>query len=581
MAEKATVTPTAAYVPGTDRATIEANRVYQDALRKLNESLDLRKNRTFDPMLLAAAQGFLAPTKTGSFMESLGRVAGSVGEAQEKSIAEQQQEAQQRLAVAQSGLELERLRQRERILGGGNLGMSGMPSAGGLPGPATPGAPAGPAMPAGPVSAAGPATPGAPAAGGLPGALPTGGGLPSMRPPPGFEGIQGVQVAPPDPDFITPERYIQAAMLDPKKSAQDILKEAQEIAQKRYHESEVGVRDRATGLFYAYPKGELVEREINGATYKVDSRTAALLDMYRANNDPRYWGLADRVIKGPDRPGAASGAASGAAPGAGDETTAGLRSEGQKQAEEEERKARASKLGTKAAEREASVTQNDRTARQIYGITGRVGNYLGESQNYFGIFQRPGLMSAVGNFVSQGVQTPGGSINFPGLQQAVTQLMPGASQRDLDNIQKAAADLAEMELLFTRIYLQGQGQVTEGERRIVQRIPGGVSNSPEVLRTRLNLLKERSQFDMDVAAAWDVWEKQNPGKSFLRFERSEMYKDLEKKFEERIADMEKRMPAIPSSQRPPQTARPGTNRNLDAARERVNRELQGGPTRQP
>jgi hypothetical protein len=355
-------------------------------------------------------------------------------------------------------------------------------------------------------------------------------------------------------------------MLDPKKSAQDILKEAQEIEQKRYQTKEGGVLDLATGMFYAFPKGDLVEREINGQTFKVDAKSAALLDMYRANNDPRYWSLADRIVKGPDRP--------GAAPGAAGETTGELRSESQKRLTEEEEKARAAKLGTKAAEREASVTQNDRTARQIYGITGRVGNYLGESQNYFGIFQRPGMMSAIGNFVSQGVQTPSGSINFPALQQAVTQLLPGVQQRDLDNIQKAAADLAEMELLFTRIYLQGQGQVTEGERRIVQRIPGGVSNSPEVLRTRLNLLKERSQFDMDVAAAWDEWEKKNPGKSFLRFERSEMYKDLEKKFEERLGEMEKRMPAIPSSQRPAQAARPGTNPGLDAARERARRELE-------
>jgi len=552
MAEKTPAIPTgAAYVPGTDPATLEANRVYQDALRKLNESLDLRKNRTFDPMLLAAAQGFLAPTKTGSFMESLGRVAGSVGEAQEKSIAEQQQEAQQRLGVAQSGLELERLRQRERILGGG-LGMPGMAPAGGLPGPAAPGAPAaGPATPTGPAAAAGP--------GGLPGAAPapTGGGLPGK--PPGFAGVEGVQVSPPNPEIISSQRYIQAAMLDPKKPAQDILKEAQEIEQKRYQTKEGGVLDLATGMFYAFPKGDLVEREINGQTFKVDAKSAALLDMYRANNDPRYYSLADRIVKGPDRPGATG--------------EGGLRSEGEKQAEEEERKARATKLGTKAAEREAAVSENDRNARRIYGITGRVGNYLGESQNYFGIFQRPGLMSAIGNFVSQGVQTPSGSINFPALQQSVTQLLPGVQQRDLDNIQKAAADLAEMELLFTRIYLQGQGQVTEGERRIVQRIPGGVSNSPDVLRTRLNLLKERSQFDMDVANAWDAWEKQNPGKSFLRFERSDMFKDLEKKYEERLAEMERRLPALPSAQRPAATTRPGQNPGLDAARERARREL--------
>lgn len=538
MAEKAAA-PQVAYVPGTEQSTVEANRIYQEALRKLNESLDLRRNRTFDPMMLAAAQGFFAPTKTGSFFESLGNVATNVGQAQERSIAEEQEEARQRLGVAQSGLELERLKQRERILGGypgaGPLSAAGAP--GGAPGGAQGTAPAG----------------------GLPGAAPAeGGGLP-MQAPPGFTGVEGVPVSPPNPEIITAARFIAAAQLDPKAQASTILKEAQDIAAKRYQTKEGGVLDLATGLFYSFPKGDLVEREINGQSFKVDGRTAALLDLYRANNDPRYWQVAERAIKGPQRPG---------------EEVAPLRSEGQKRSEEAEEVRRAQRLGEKAAESEAAIKETDRTARRIYGIAGRVGNYLNESQNYYGLFQRPGLMSAVGNFVSQGVQTPGGTINLPGLQQAVTQLMPNVSQRDLDNIQKSAADLAELELLFTRIYLQGQGQVTEGERRIVQRIPGNVSNSPEVLRTRLTLLKERAQFDMDRAAAWDTWEKRHPGKSFLQFERSDMYKDLEKKFEERIAAMESRLPALPSAQRAPAAASPGPG--IAAARAAAARALQGG-----
>jgi hypothetical protein len=527
MAEKSAVPPVA-YVPGTEQSTIEANRVYQEALRKLNESLDLRKNRTFDPMMLAAAQGFLAPTKTGSFLESLGRVAGSVGEAQEKSIAEQQEEARQRLGVAQSGLELERLRQRERILGGAG----GLPTApGGAPGAA----PAGEAP-----------------AGGLPGVAPAG-GL-SAAPPPGFSGVEGVPVSPPNPEIISAARYIQAAQLDPRAQAHTILKDAQEIAQKRYQTKEGGVLDLATGMFYSFPKSDLVDREINGQSYKIDGRTAALLDLYRATNDPRYWQVAERAIKGPDRPG---------------EPAQPLRSEGERRREQAEEESRAKRIGEKSADREAAVAETDRTARQIYSIAGRVNNYLGQSQNYYGIFQRPGLMSAIGNFVSQGVQTPGGTINLPGLQQAVTQLLPNVTQRDLDNIQKSAADLAELELLFTRIFLQGQGQVTEGERRIVARIPGGVSNSPEVLRTRLNLLKQRAQYDMDIAAAWDTWEKRHPGKSFMQFERSDMYKDLKKNFEEQVAAMENRMPAVPSSQR-----RPAADTPVGRARARVNELLQ-------
>ena len=67
--------PTASYLPGEDSETLEANRRYQEALTRLTESLDNRKNRFFDPVMLAAAQGFLAPTQTGGFGESLGNVA--------------------------------------------------------------------------------------------------------------------------------------------------------------------------------------------------------------------------------------------------------------------------------------------------------------------------------------------------------------------------------------------------------------------------------------------------------------------------------------------------------------------------
>ncbi len=45
------------------------------ALLRMRESLDVRKNRLFDPVLMQTAAGFLKPTKTGSFGESLGYAA--------------------------------------------------------------------------------------------------------------------------------------------------------------------------------------------------------------------------------------------------------------------------------------------------------------------------------------------------------------------------------------------------------------------------------------------------------------------------------------------------------------------------
>ena len=78
----ATKAATSVYAPGEDPESARVNFEYQEALKKLTESIDQRKNRFFDPVWLAAAKGFLAPGSINTF-ESLGRVAGNIGAAQE------------------------------------------------------------------------------------------------------------------------------------------------------------------------------------------------------------------------------------------------------------------------------------------------------------------------------------------------------------------------------------------------------------------------------------------------------------------------------------------------------------------
>ena len=50
----------------------DAMQTYLDARKRANDAFEERQNRLIDPVYLAMAQGFLAPTKTGSFGESLG-----------------------------------------------------------------------------------------------------------------------------------------------------------------------------------------------------------------------------------------------------------------------------------------------------------------------------------------------------------------------------------------------------------------------------------------------------------------------------------------------------------------------------
>lgn len=111
---------------------------------KLREALDSRQNQLFDPVLLAMSQGFLSPTKTGSFGESLGNVAAMVGPAQQAEEKRSQEIASMKMELAQRELAQRQATRgeamfREMLPRAG--GQAGAPGA--APGaPATPGAPA-------------------------------------------------------------------------------------------------------------------------------------------------------------------------------------------------------------------------------------------------------------------------------------------------------------------------------------------------------------------------------------------------------------------------------------------------------
>jgi len=62
----------------------DQRKALNDGLLRMRESLDSRKNRWFDPVLMQTAAGFLKPTKTGSFGESLGYAAENAGVAAER-----------------------------------------------------------------------------------------------------------------------------------------------------------------------------------------------------------------------------------------------------------------------------------------------------------------------------------------------------------------------------------------------------------------------------------------------------------------------------------------------------------------
>lgn len=143
-----------------------------------------------------------------------------------------------------------------------------------------------------------------------------------------------------------------------------------------------------------------------------------------------------------------------------------------------------------------------------------------------GQFNKPGVAAAFGKILSEGIQAGNfGSVSFKGLEDAVR--TAGGDQATINAAQSLARDFAQMQLNIAKRDLKGQGAVSDNERRIVERVTGSTSNSPEVLKDFARWNRVRNTFDKEVGDAAQAWEKANPNQSYAKFRESDEYKRLE------------------------------------------------------
>jgi hypothetical protein len=133
----------------SDAQYIQALR---DAQANLRDALDSRNNQLFDPTLLAISQALGAPTKTGSFGEVLGNVAGAIGTTQQAEEKRAREIASMKMELASNELA------QNRATLGMKAGMD-LLNRGRTPSPAQAGQPPAPAAEGAPQAGAAPQAP--------------------------------------------------------------------------------------------------------------------------------------------------------------------------------------------------------------------------------------------------------------------------------------------------------------------------------------------------------------------------------------------------------------------------------------
>lgn len=510
------------YLPGTDPGDMAANREAQMALQKLLASLDARQNSMFDPTLLALAEGFLKPTQTGSFGESLGYAAAGMRQAQEKELEREQKIAQARFELSQQGLALQRQKARERMF-------KQMIGGEGTPEPAEPavspsGAPAGPPSP---VSAAGVAQGVAqagaerltqPAAG--QGSLPAGGAP------------QGIRVGPGDPTFPTRDSFLRMQFLEGK-SPTDAIKAWQDLRRSAEEVRDVGTYNRAEGMFYPNPSASEVERRIGQSTYVMPAAIAFQLDAAMLAKDTAKYNqiVQDFLGRSP-------------------------KTKQQSDIDQASEVERAKILAQKSAQLEADAPKVRSTAVQINAAADRILSDINRYPEVFGVLEKPGVIFAFGKLIEEGLAVGTTRVNMAGFRQALTQADPNMSQEAIDALLRFAGNKAELELLFRKKYLSGEGQgaISNMEQAMIPNLIGSERDTPASLRDKATLLKLRSQFDQKEVAKWREMSKANPRLTYLQFLNSDEYAALQDRYE---AALRAAFPQVyESTTRQPATSQP-------------------------
>jgi|688.fasta_scaffold69996_1 hypothetical protein len=184
----------------------------------------------------------------------------------------------------------------------------------------------------------------------------------------------------------------------------------------------------------------------------------------------------------------------------------------------------------RAATVEAGSNASDRLASVQY-----INNLVTTNPKAFGVLQKPGVLTAVLGAVEEGANIGNlGAVGITGISTAVRKAMPGATQADIDAAQKATREFALMQLNAAKIYLKGQGAVSDAERQLIRELAGSVKNSPEAIRDFLKWNEIRANFDKQNGVAYKEFNKRNPNVSFERYKETPEYEKLKSEYEANI-----------------------------------------------
>lgn len=512
------------FLPGESEEARAANKMYQDALKKMVESLDARKNRMFDPTLLAMAQGFLTPGRTGSFGEALGQVAGNVRAAETERAKEEQQLAEMGLKVAQSNIAMQQQLERDRPYQEYFRGATGTPAAGAQGAAPSSGAQISP-VPIQSTAAQAPS--------------PAQAIIQQAQQQVGAVGkpINRVAISNPMPDFnefLRDQRSKGVSFTDAQAAWAKMLSD-------RIKVTDHFITNTATGeIFQKVPDVDSVEVTLEtqgGRSYKMTKAQAQELESLRQSNpqDARLW--EQRFVNLPGGGTRPSTTESEAA------RTGATEAAQLREREEGKRRESLSIAGAAAQELLPSLELATDIAAKPH------------MKEILGRFSGGDLLSAAVRVAQSGIGTQEFRIAAADLQQNLQGL--GRTTDQINDVNVLAMIAGRLQLTISKA-AQGQGSISDRERALFATMGiSSVTDPQKALLQKVAALSAKAEFDKKAA---ELFEDSN--KTVSQFKRSREFVELENRYIAQLKSIvspPSSAPAAPAAA-PARSSDPLTNR---------------------
>jgi hypothetical protein len=180
--------------------------------------------------------------------------------------------------------------------------------------------------------------------------------------------------------------------------------------------------------------------------------------------------------------------------------------------------AEAKKYAEGAGEMASNLRESAFSAPDVKSLAQEAGSIAKAAPNAFKLLMNKdsGLRDELDGYlqlVKTGAQTPFGTFSIP----ADIIERNGLKDTEIQALQKYAQIEAQFTLFNRRLWLKGQGAISNGENAVAAQLGPQAGDRPEVIQMKAQAIERKADFDEQTFIAFEQWREANPTGGFSKF----------------------------------------------------------------